>query len=551
MLRGKRAGIFLIALLAVSAVIGGVYGPAVRARDTGTTSMEQAVETFSNVLAVVQHDYAKPLKVNTAVYDGAIPGMLGVLDPHSTFFDSKQFALLREDQNGRYFGVGMQIGAFGGRTVVIEPFPGSPAYKAGLRPGDVIVEVDGKSCKGLSTTEVANLLKGPRGTVVKVGVGREGWNKPLQFTITREEIPHPSVDYYTLLGPGIGYVHILTFESEDTADELAAAMKKLDAPRLQGLILDLRDNPGGLLNQAVKVADMFLAKGQLIVSHHGRNSPEQRYYALHGNDGNHVPVVVLVNGNTASASEIVSGALQDHDRGLIAGGTTFGKGLVQTVTQLSYGTGLALTTARYYTPSGRLIQRPYQNISYWEYRFDPRPAPKPKAYLTDSGRTVYGGGGITPDVKIPAAKLDPFQTKLILAGVFFPPMPDSPLEIGVGDFTRSFLGQRPTVTKDFTVDQGVIDALEQFLTRQHVSYTPQDIQENLDWLKWQIKREVFTSVFGADAGFKVDLEHDAQVQQAMTLIPQARSLYANARKVIAEHAALLGPAPATATAVTH
>ncbi len=552
MLRGKRAGIFLIALLVVSALIGGIYGPAVRARDTGTTSMEQSVETFSNVLAVVEHDYAEPVKVNSAVYDGAIPGMLAVLDPHSTFFDAKQFALLREDQNGRYFGVGMQIASFGRRVVVIEPFPGSPAYKAGVRPGDVIVEVDGKSCKGLGVTEVANLLKGPRDTVVHVGVEREGWNEPLEFTITRQEIPHASVDYYTELRPGIGYIHIMTFESEETADELAAAMKKLDASHLQGLILDLRDNPGGLLNQAVKVGDMFLDKGQLIVSHRGRNSPEQRYYALHGNGGDRVPIVVLVNGNTASASEIVSGALQDHDRGLIAGTTTFGKGLVQTVTQLSYGTGLALTTARYYTPSDRLIQRPYQNISYWEYRYDPQPAPKPKAYLTDSGRTVYGGGGITPDDKIPAPELNAFQTKLFRAGVFFPPMSNSPLEIGVGDFTRSLLGKRPAISSDFTVDQGVIDDFEQFLTRQHISYTPQDIQANLDWLKWQIKREVFTSVFGSDAGFKVDLDHDAQVQQAMTLIPQARALYATARKVLREHAALLGPAPITsATAAKH
>ena len=533
---GKRAFIVLIAVLAISACLGGLFGPSVRATASDKTTVEQSVKTFTKVLSVVENDYAKPVDVNRAIYHGAIPDMLAVLDPHSTFFDKKQFALLREDQNGRYFGVGMQIGPESGRTVVIAPYPGSPALEAGLRPGDVILSVDGKSCKGLTTDQVANLLKGPLGTIVHVTVEREGWKKPLDFTITRQEISHKTVDYYTMIEPGIGYIRISSFESEETADELARAMKKLNAPHLDGLILDLRGNPGGLLNQAVQVCDMLLAKGQLIVSHHGRASPERRYYAIHGNGGDHVPIVVLVNGGTASASEIVSGALQDHDRALIAGTTTFGKGLVQTVSPLSFGTGLALTTARYYTPSGRLIQRPYRHISYWEYRFDPQPAPKVKAYLTDSGRTVYGGGGITPDVKIPPPKLDAFQRQLIEDGVFFPPM-GSPLGMGVGDFTRYFLGQRPTITRDFTVDQSVVNDFEHYLTSQHVAYTPQDIQENLDWIKWKIKREVFSSVFGIDAGYKVDLDHDEQLQKAITLIPQARALYRNVRKILAERAA--------------
>lgn len=536
MVRGKRAFLALIAILAISAVLGGLYGPKVRATTTNTSSMEESVQSFSRVLAVVEQNYAKPVDVDQIVYRGAIPGMLAVLDPHSSFFDKRAFSLLREDQNGRYFGVGMQIGPESGRTVVIAPFPGSPAYKAGIRPGDVILKVDDKPCKGLTTDQVANLLKGPRGTVVQVSVGREGWKEPLDFTITRSEIPHKSVDYYTMIRPGVGYVHVATFESEETADELADAMQKLDAPHLDGLILDLRGNPGGLLTQAVEVGDMLLDKGQLIVSHHGRSSPERRYYAVHGNEGDHVPIVVLINGGTASASEIVSGALQDHDRALIAGETSFGKGLVQTVNQLSNGTGLALTTARYYTPSGRLIQRPYHDISYWEYRFDPQAPKKPEIKLTDTGRTVYGEGGITPDVKIPSPKLDAFQQTLIERGVFFPPI-GSPLEIGVGDFTRFYLGQRPAVTKDFTVDQGVINQFQQFLTRQHIAYTPQDIQNNLDWLKWKIKREVFTSVFGLDSGYKVDLDNDNQLQKAITLVPQARALYDNARKVMAERAA--------------
>lgn len=536
MFKGARSFFVLIGILALSAYLGGVFGPSVRATATGTNNMEQSVEDFTQVLATIEHDYAKPVQVNRDIYHGAIPGMLEVLDPHSSFFDKKQFSLLREDQNGRYFGVGMQIGPESGRTVVIAPYPGSPAVKAGLRPGDVLLKVDGKPCQGLTTDQVANLLKGPLGTVVHVTIGREGWKEPLHFAITRQEISHKSVNFYTMLKPGVGYIHISTFESEETADELANAMAKLNAPHLDGLILDLRGNPGGLLNQAVQVADMLLDKGQLIVSHHGRASPERRYYAIHGNGGDRVPIVVLVNGGTASASEIVSGALQDHGRALIAGTTTFGKGLVQTVSPLSYGTGLALTTARYYTPSGRLIQRPYAHISYWEYRFNPQPAPKRKAYLTDGGRTVYGGGGITPDVKIPPPKLDPFQQKLIEDGIFFPPM-GSPLGKGVGDFTRYFLGQRPKITRDFTADQSVINEFEQYLTREHISYTKQDIQQNLNWLKWKIQREVFSWVFGIDAGYKVDVAHDEQIQKAITLIPQARTLYAHVRKVLAERAA--------------
>ncbi|HEV2385720.1 MAG TPA: S41 family peptidase [Candidatus Acidoferrales bacterium] len=534
MTRGKRTLLVLAIVVAICAGLGGFYGPAVRATAQGNNNIEESVKSFTHVLAVVERNYAKPVNVDSAIYHGAIPGMLAVLDPHSSFFDKRAFALLEEDQHGQYYGVGMEIGPESGRTVVISPFPGSPAYQAGIRPGDVLLEVDKKSCKGLTTDQVASMLKGPRGTVVHITVGREGWDKPFEFTITRDAISHPAVDFYTIVKPGVGYIKISTFESEDEAAELAEALQKLDAPHLDGLILDLRGNPGGLFNQAVETGDMLLDRGQLIVSHRGRASPERRYYAVHGNQGDRVPIVVMIDGNTASASEIIAGALQDHDRALIAGQTSFGKGLVQTVSPLGDGTGLALTTARYYTPSGRLIQRPYHNISYWEYRFNPQPAPKADVKLTDSGRSVYGEGGITPDVQLPVPKLDAFQNMLLQRGVFFPL---EIVETGVGDFTRYYVGTRPTVTRDFVVNDAVIDQFKRYLDKEHITYTDQDIQQNLDWLKWKIKREVFTSIFGINAGYRVQLDSDPEMQKAVELIPQARALYENARKILAERTA--------------
>jgi carboxyl-terminal processing protease len=342
-----------------------------------------------------------------------------------------------------------------------------------------------------------------------------------------------------MLKPGVGYVHVVGFSSETTDSDLNAALKKLDYSHLDGLILDLRGNPGGLLMQAVGMSDLFLSKDQLVVSHKGRNSSERRYYALRGNTGNDIPVVVLVNGGSASASEIVAGALQDHDRALVTGERSFGKGLVQTQFPLSDNTMLLLTTARYYTPSGRLIQRDYKDVSLYDYEYNRQPNKEPEVKLTDSGRKVYGGGGITPDIPDPAPKLDPFQQLLYGRGVFFPADPFfvTSQPIGVGDFTRYFMGTHPTVTKDFTVDDAVMKEFLGFLDQQHIKYTPELISANLDWIKNHIKREAFTYALGIPAGYKVAVDDDAQVLKAEELIPQAKALYDNAKKIVAERQA--------------
>lgn len=533
-MQGERRGALLvIGVLVLSAVLGGIYGPAVRATSGDVTTLQDSVKSFSRVLSIVQKNYAIPVDTDHAIYSGAIPGMLRVLDPHSSFFDPRAYANLREDQRGRYYGVGMTIVPRDNFTYVLSPMPGSPAFRAGIRPGDVIMAVDSKPTEGLSSSEVADMLKGPKGTVVHITMKRVGYSESLNFTVTRDEIPKHSVDLDFEVRPGIGYIKLSGF-NETTDTELAGALKDLDASKLDGIVLDLRGNPGGLLNEAVAVSDMFLDKNQLIVSHHGRSSPERRYYAVRGNRGVTVPLVVIVNGGSASASEIVTGAIQDHDRGLVVGEQSFGKGLVQTVSGLSENTGLALTTARYYTPSGRLIQRDYKDVSLYDYLYNHKnPAPT-EVKLTDSGRQVTGGGGITPDVTVVPAKLDPFQESLLRHEVFFA------YQGGVGGFTTYFLGMRPEITKDFVPTDDVLKVFRGYLDKEKVPYTEGDITQNLSWIKREIRKEVFISVFGLTEGYKVELEDDAQLQKAVESLPQARALYENARKVIAQRTSGMG-----------
>lgn len=524
----RRGLVLVVVVLVLSAILGGIYGPSVRATTSSTDDFRSSVESFTSVLDVVQANYAEPVDVDRAVYQGAIPGMLRMLDPHSNFFDSRQFALLREDQRGKYYGVGMVVAPRENHTIVVAPYVDAPAFKAGLRPGDVISKVDEKSTEGLSTTEVADMLKGPKGTIVKIQVSREGWTDPLTFSVTRDEIPRHSVDIVTMLKPGIGYVRLTQF-NETTDREISDALKQLGANSLDGLILDMRNNPGGLLNEAVAVGDIFLEKNQLIVSYHGRSAPERRFYAIRGNQGMTVPLVILVNNNSASAAEIVTGAVQDHDRGLVVGETTFGKGLVQTVTPLSENTGLALTTARYYTPSGRLIQRDYKSVSLYEYHYERKVPEHPtEIRQTDSGRQVTGGGGITPDIVVDMAKPTHFQDEMYRDDVFFPQ------EQGVGGFTRYFLGTRPAITHSFEVDDKVMKEFRDYLDKHNIKYTETEFDENQDWVKRKIKQEVFMSNYGTQEGFKVLLDADPQVEKAIEAIPQARALYENARRIVAQ-----------------
>lgn len=522
----------LATVLTCAAILGGYANNLAAANAAPPDETQESVQKFATVLAVVQQNYADPINVDQAIYDGAIPGMLESLDPHSEFFDPKEYAAFLEQEQGRYYGVGMVIEqTANGQTMVQYPFVDSPAYKAGIRPGDVILKVDGKPCTGLTSPEVANLLRGAKGTPVTISLGREGWPKPIDVTVVRAEIPRPAVEYAATVRPGIGYIRVSTFNDTTTDHDFEAAMKQLDASKLSGLIIDLRNNGGGLVDQSVGMADMFLDKGDLIVSHHGRSSPERRYYALRGNQGLDVPLVVLINGGTASASEIFAGSMQDHDRALIVGETSFGKGLVGTQFPLSYNTALMLITARYYTPSGRSIQRSYKNETLYDYHYNPQKPESPEAKLTDTGRAVYGGDGITPDVAVVEPKPSDFEELMERRGILYPA--SAPPQ-GVGDFVRFYLGQHHDVSQDFVVDDAVIAQLRKYLDQQQIQVTDAQIQRNLPYLKWEIQREVFTGVFGVDSGYKIALENDAQLDKAIASLPAAEALYSNARKMLAQ-----------------
>src|SRR5215467_2628287 len=519
-----RASILIVSFLAVCGFLGMVFAEKNPASVHDSDSdVSQSLKDFTQVYDIVEQNYAEPVNPDKAIYNGAIPGMLHVLDPHSNFFDPKSYSLLREDQRGKYFGVGMTVGPRNNKVIVIAPFAGSPAYRAGIHPGDIIAAVDGKPTDNMNTSDVADLLKGPKGTTVHITILREGSEKPLEFAVVRDEIPRYSVDLHFMIRPGVAYMHVSGF-NETTEKEVQDALDSFNQQGdLKGLILDLRQNPGGLLNEGVGVADKFLHKGQLIVSHHGRSSPERRYVATHGNSGREYPLVVLVNRGTASAAEIVAGAIQDHDRGLIVGETTFGKGLVQTVYPLANDTGLALTTAKYYTPSGRLIQRDYSNVSLYDYYFerdDSNNVSNKEVKLTDSGRTVYGGGGISPDVKFDAPKGNHFQDTLLQHYAFF-------------NFAKHYVNSHH-ITKNFEVDENVMQEFRKSLDADKVPYTEGDLVQNSDWIRSNIKSELFVDAFGQEEGLKVRAEGDPEVIKGLDLLPQARALAENARKIIAQ-----------------
>jgi carboxyl-terminal processing protease len=512
LLLAVAAGCLLLPNLAHTATAG----PEIGLRDS--------IKSFASVYAIVEENFADTLSPEKAIYQGAIPGMLRTLDPHSNFLDPEEYRLMQQSQRGQYYGVGMEVTMDGPQVVVVQAFPDSPALRAGLRRGDVIVSVDDRNVEALDSGAVADLLKGPRGTPVKVGVRRYGAAQPISYTVVRGEILPSVVDVFWVR-PGIAYVNIRTFESQTVSHDMDEGLRRLGEDSINGLILDLRGNRGGLLNEAVAVAGHFLRKDQTIVSHRGRAEPEQIFRAKTGNQGHLYPIVVLVDGNSASASEIVAGALQDHDRAWVLGENTFGKGLVQAQFPLAEDAALLLTIARYYTPSGRLIQRDYAHRSFFDYYYhnhDEDSKNSNDVKMTDSGRTVYGGGGITPDEKFRAPRFNQFQVRLLS------PQPGTFYRFG----NMFFGAASPSLPQDWTPDAGVVDRFRNYLVQQKIEFTPDEFAQNRAWIEERLKVELYTRAFSKRSADRLAAGDDAEVHQAIDSLSRANALLEQVKRAM-------------------
>ena len=540
-----RFAVLVVLVVLMSSLVSGFMGGSAAA---GSAGSPQATENdflrdFTEALDVIQKNYVGNIGPDKLVYS-AIKGMLRALDPHSSFFEPKEYSRLREEQHSKYSGLGIRVRPLlreRGRVVIVEPPAiGSPAERRGLRAGDVITRIEGESIDDWTSEEVVGKLRGPRGTTVNITVERPGVSDPLPFKIERDEIPLITVPYAFEVKPGIGYIKLDRF-SESTSGELGDKLKKLDASNLSGLILDLRDNPGGLLNQAIEVADFFLPKTDKIVSTKGRLEGTARDYKASTTEALRVPIVILINRHSASASEIVAGALQDHDRGVIVGETSFGKGLVQSVYNLENNTGMALTTAHFYTPSGRLIQRDYSGSTFDYYYLSNASASSKQreTKFTDSGRKVLGGGGITPDIQVPMRELTRVEALLQSKDIFFEyarrltsgqvaaasnfQLPLKNEEVN----TSASRSSRPVPKLEIT--DAIMDDFKAFLRGRHVELTDEEIQNNVDFIKRRIKQEVYTSSFGMQEGFKIAIQGDTQVVKALEALPEAKQLMTTGR----------------------
>ena len=541
-----RLAVLAIIMVLAATLAGGLFGRNVSALQGPPQAAENTnngfLIEFTEAIDTIQSNYADNIGSDKLVYS-SIKGMLRMLDPHSSFFDPKEFAHLREEQHSKYYGLGIRVRTLmprsdRGRVVVVEPpTMGSPAEKRGLRAGDVIAKVNGESIDNWTQDDVVDHLRGPRGTTVDITIERPGVRAPIQIRVERDEIPIITVPYAFEIKPGIGYIRILNF-AETTADELKQKLNELGTNNLTGLIIDLRDNPGGLLNQAIDVTDMFIRRGETVVSTKGRNPHSSQTFRAPSLEKIQVPLVVVINKHSASASEIVAGALQDHDRALIVGETSFGKGLVQSVYTMDNDTGMALTTARYYTPSGRLIQRDYSGSAFDYYNLPDAPGNeniKREAKSTDSGRQVLGGGGITPDVTVPLRELNRFETLLVSRDVFFeyarrlasgqvPAASNFHLPVKNNEVKSSTQTESASPAWKFDVTDPILDDFKEFLRNQKIEFSNNDISENTEFIKRRIKQEVYNSAFGLQEGWRIAVEGDTQIQRAMELMPEAKTL---------------------------
>ncbi|HSS20125.1 MAG TPA: S41 family peptidase [Pyrinomonadaceae bacterium] len=531
-----------------------------RAPGTASSSVRRATRNPAPVIPVIEKDFEEAVRViqdnyveggkldYNSVVKSSIIGMLRSLDPHSNYYDREEFDELKTDQRSEYFGIGASIQNYilGEQpdTFITATFENSPAGRAGLKFGDRILAVDNMNAVGKTSLEVRDKIRGPRGSVVKITVERAADKRVQTVEITRDVVPQPSIPDAYMLKPGVGYIDMTRGFNYSTTSELLSALHMLHAKGATSLVLDLRNNPGGFLDQAIHVAEVFLPYGQLILTQKGRNGLRDNTYESRNRAADPIPLVILINDNTASASEIVAGAMQDHDRALIVGETSFGKGLVQSIIPLDYGTGLTLTSAKYYTPSGRLIQRDYAENSFYDYythggskhleekQDETKPIGPQKR--TDTGRIVYGGGGITPDEGAKSRTITVSQRRLL-----------SPLfaftrEL-VNDRIAGLQGYRAAGPIDFEHDLQPLDfPSSDAVFKAFKEFVSQDptfkglatlIDHNRSFIDLQLRFNIVTAAYGRVTADRVLVDtDDEQVARALDVLPRARDLAMSANK---------------------
>jgi carboxyl-terminal processing protease len=525
-------------------------GPAGRANTSTTRRISRPVaettpsieKDFEEALRVIERQYVEGSRLDyNSVFKSSILGMLRSLDPHSNYYDREEYEELKTDQRSEYFGIGASIQSYffgdDADTFITATFQNSPAARAGLRFGDRIVAVDGIKMNGKPSLEVRDKIRGPRGSVVKVTIQHAADNRLQTVEITRDVVPQPSIPDAYMIKPGVGYIDMTRGFNYSTTEELQDALDQLHARGMNSLVLDLRNNPGGFLDQAIHVAEVFLPNGQLILTQKGRNGLRDNTYKSANNSPDSVPLVILINENTASASEIVAGAMQDHDRALIVGETSFGKGLVQSIIPLDYGAGLTLTSAKYYTPSGRLIQRDYADGGLYDYythggskRAEDSAAAKIMGAekKTDSGRPVYGGGGIAPDEKVGPRTVTIAQRRLSSAIFAFArelangriPAPANYRVRGAINFEHEL---KPN---DFVVTESIVRSFKDFVASDpdFKNFAPL-VDRNRAFLEVQLRFNLAQAAYGRVMAERVFVTtDDKQLARAVDVLPRARDL---------------------------
>ncbi|MCC6866136.1 MAG: S41 family peptidase [Ignavibacteria bacterium] len=489
------------------------------------------VKKFNEALTLVQKNYVD--EVNTdKLTEAAIKGMLDQLDPHSTYITQEQLKRINEDFQGSFEGIGIEFDIINDTITVVTPISGGPSEALGILAGDKIVKINGNNAVGMTRDEVPKILRGAKGTKVTVSISRGGSSGLIDFEITRDKIPLYSVDASFMINNEIGYARVTRF-SATTYDEFSKALAEMKQQGMKKLILDLRNNPGGYLDQAFKMASMFIERGKKIVYTKSRIPAYNDEYISEGGDYADLPLIVLVNDGSASASEIVSGAIQDWDRGLIVGENTFGKGLVQRQYDLSDGSAMRVTTSRYYTPSGRLIQKPYEGGEYKKMLLNPeegdnlyhtndtKDTSRPE-YKTMGGRTVYGGGGITPDYVIKLDTLTDYSVQLRKINLFL-------------EFANSYFdGNREQLKSNysdyikfrdnFEVTPSMLEDFKNLAASKNIQFNDEQYNRDLDFITTSIKSILARDIWGNNGSMAVWLKTDKQFEMAVTLFPEAEKL---------------------------